>query len=171
MILFDTDKHEHGLIDFYDNLFKDLKSKPITLLELGVLRGGSLLYWNDYFDNAQIVGIDINPIDLPNIPVYKAEQTNKERLDKIAKNHGLFDIIIDDCSHIYEKTQASFDILYKYVKPGGMYIVEDWATGLNLGGQYLGLEKIVTNAIVNMSVKEVRAVKLEKGSVAVFYKK
>lgn len=170
MILFNTDKYEHGLIDFYDNLFKDLKSKPVSILELGVLKGGSLLYWNEYFDKAQIVGVDINPVKLPNIPVYKADQTDRKELDRIAKKHGLFDIIIDDCSHIYEKTQTSFDILYKYVKQGGMYIIEDWMAGLNLGGQYIGLEKVVTNAMVNESVKEVRAVKLNNGSTAILYK-
>ena len=173
--MFDTDKFGHGLIKFYGNLFKDLKSKPISILELGVLKGGSLLYWNEYFDNAQIVGIDVNLIktDFPNISVYKVDQTDKESLDTIAKKHGLFDIIIDDCSHIYDKTQASFDILYKYVKSGGIYIVEDWMAGINLGGQYIGLEKVVTNAVVNMNklkIKEVKVVNLEKGSTAIIYK-
>ena len=40
------------------------------------------------------------------------------------------DIIIDDASHLYKKSRASFDILFEnHLKSGGMYIIEDWGCG------------------------------------------
>jgi hypothetical protein len=34
--------------------------------------------------------------------------------------------VIDDASHIYEPTRASFETLFPYLRPGGLYIIEDW---------------------------------------------
>ena len=45
---------------------------------------------------------------------------------EINKNHDInFDIILDDGSHIVEHMILSFNTLFKYVKPGGFYIIED----------------------------------------------
>ena len=35
--------------------------------------------------------------------------------------------MIDDASHKYVQTVASFDTLFPVVRPGGWYVVEDWA--------------------------------------------
>ena len=41
-----------------------------------------------------------------------------------------FDIIIDDASHIGEFTKRSFWYLFDHhLKPGGLYVIEDWLTG------------------------------------------
>jgi len=48
-----TDKHKHGLITFYEKEFDHLKEKPIVFFELGIFKGDSLLYWNEYFKNAK----------------------------------------------------------------------------------------------------------------------
>jgi len=45
-----------------------------------------------------------------------------------------FDIIIDDCSHIGEFTAVSFWHLFdRHLKPGGLYVIEDWGTGYMRG--------------------------------------
>lgn len=36
-------------------------------------------------------------------------------------------MVIDDASHTYELTRKSFEILFPLLKPGGLYIIEDWA--------------------------------------------
>ena len=38
--------------------------------------------------------------------------------------------MIDDCSHQYEPTRESFEILFPLLRPGGWYIIEDWAWDL-----------------------------------------
>ena len=34
--------------------------------------------------------------------------------------------MIDDASHLYEPSLASFETLFPLLRPGGTYIIEDW---------------------------------------------
>jgi hypothetical protein len=40
---------------------------------------------------------------------------------------GPLDLVIDDASHLYAPTKASFETLFPLLRPGGLYIIEDWA--------------------------------------------
>ena len=54
-------KHSN-YFDIYDEIFEKYRNKKITLVEIGVTNGGSLMMWREYFgDNANIIGIDFNP--------------------------------------------------------------------------------------------------------------
>lgn len=134
---YDTDKaiHTHYLRN-YEDYFKGLLDKDVRLLELGIYKGGSLLLWRDYFERGLIVGLDLNPVRLEDptgrIRTYRGEQQDTELLDRIARETAPegFDVIIDDCSHIGELTRASFWHLFdRHLKPGGLYVIEDWSTG------------------------------------------
>ena len=46
----------------YEKHFGPIRNKPIKILEIGILNGGSLEMWRYYFSEATIVGIDINPV-------------------------------------------------------------------------------------------------------------
>src|SRR5258707_165435 len=37
------------------------------------------------------------------------------------------DLVIDDASHKYGPTKACFNAVLPYVRPGGLYIIEDWS--------------------------------------------
>lgn len=37
------------------------------------------------------------------------------------------DLVVDDASHLYEQSKATFAMLFPLVKVGGEYILEDWA--------------------------------------------
>ena len=37
--------------------------------------------------------------------------------------------MIDDASHLYVETKASFEELFPRLRPGGLFIIEDWASG------------------------------------------
>ena len=134
---YDTDK---GVLPhylrIYEECFEPLLDKDVRILELGINKGGSLLLWRDYFEKGTIVGLDINPchIDDPTgrIHVYQGLQQDIKFLDRISRKEAPdgFDVIIDDCSHIGELTRISFWHLFdNYLKPGGIYAVEDFATG------------------------------------------
>ena len=46
----------------YEKLFSKYRDKKITFVEIGVLSGGSLFMWRNYFGkNARIIGIELNP--------------------------------------------------------------------------------------------------------------
>src|SRR5687768_5354009 len=102
---YNTDKIQHEYLKTYDPIFSGYIDKEINLLELGVLKGGSLLLWRDYFPKAKIFGIDMNaPLQLnteDRIKVFSGSQQDKTFLTEVAQNvPSGFDIIIDDASHI-----------------------------------------------------------------------
>ena len=48
--------------DSYDHFFSKYRNQKITFVEIGVLGGGSLFMWRNYFGpEARIIGIDLNP--------------------------------------------------------------------------------------------------------------
>lgn len=134
---YDTDKWQSKhYIENYHQYFSSLKDNDISLFELGIHKGGSLLLWRDYFTNGSITGLDMNPVEISDetgrIHVYTGQQHDTALLDRIAGERASngFDIIIDDCSHIGSFTRITFWHLFdNHLKPGGIYAIEDWGTG------------------------------------------
>lgn len=92
--------------------------------------------WRDYFQTGTIVGLDWDHVDInattERIHIYQGDQRDLSILDRIGHEcaPGGFDIIIDDASHIGELTEISFWHLFtNWLKPGGLYVIEDWRTG------------------------------------------
>jgi predicted O-methyltransferase YrrM len=128
-------RHCHPYTLFYDGLFKNRKEEQLKIAELGILDGGSLLMWNEYFKNAEIYGFEYNDylinkfkqnfnnqqITLANIDV-----TNKESIVNAFRNlNVLYDIIIEDTTHQFEDQIRVIENTYLYLKPGGILIIED----------------------------------------------
>jgi hypothetical protein len=117
----------------YGEMLAGLRELPIALLELGIYRGSSLKIWRDYLPKAVIVGLDIEHVEMPDLPdvhIVQGDQADPAALDRaISANGGAqFDIIIDDASHLGLKSKASFAHLFLHgLKPGGRYFVEDIA--------------------------------------------
>lgn len=116
----------------YDRYLSDFSDRALTLLELGVHSGESLKVWASYFPRGTIIGIDIaeNKADFseyPNIVFERGDQADPDRLKEILLSHAQdgLDIIVDDASHIGQNSAASYAILFPYLKPGGLYIIED----------------------------------------------
>jgi hypothetical protein len=120
-------------LDIYERYLSHLKNEPINFLEIGVRDGNAHRMWSDFFsDDSQIYGIDIDPrckqSEKKNIKIFIGSQSSPEVIKEVATHAGgLFDTIIDDGSHINELTIKSFDLLFPYLKPGGVYIIEDLA--------------------------------------------
>jgi len=133
----DTDKSQsEGYLNNFERHFNHLRDMQLSILELGVFHGGSLLMWHEYFSNGFVVGLDLNPNPLAEMPerirFYQGSQDDEILLDRIAMECAPdgFDIVIDDASHIGKMARASFRNLFeKHVKRGGIYVVEDWGTG------------------------------------------
>lgn len=121
-----------GLAPFLEHL----ASEPISLLEMGIHRGESLKIFASYFRNGKIIGLDKEDtrVDLsgfPNIAIEIGNQHDAAWLTEISDRHAPngFDIVVDDASHRGAWSRLSMDALYPKLKPGGLYIVEDWGTG------------------------------------------
>jgi hypothetical protein len=108
--------------------------KPISGEEYQI--GSSLRAWRDFFPNANIFGLDIKKDVLfkdDRIECYYTDQSDSNELEKtislIAQNQSIknldFDLIIDDGSHVVNHMILTFNTLKKYLKKGGIYIIED----------------------------------------------
>ena len=62
-------------------------------------------------------------------PRYGVDQSDRARLHQIVADDlggEPIDVVFDDCSHLLDLTSASFDALFPFVRPGGIYVIEDW---------------------------------------------
>lgn len=115
-----------------------------NIVELGIWDGGSVALWCEYFRPHKHVAIDIqNKTDSAyfrhyvtsrrleeTLRIYRAtDQGDRERLGAICGQefHEPLDLVIDDASHMYTQTRASFEVLFPRLRPGGLYMIEDWA--------------------------------------------
>lgn len=117
----------HSYIEIYDSYFSNNRNN-INLLEIGVNRGHSLKLWSEYFINSLIVGIDIDKDLLAftedGFTVFECDATNKSQLESVL-GELKFNFIIDDGSHRIEDQIKTFNILFPFLKPGGIYFIED----------------------------------------------
>lgn len=138
----DKSSETHNYCVKYEKYLPFKRTDRLKLLEIGVLNGESLRMWKDYFFLSEIIGIDINKDckqhEEDRIKVEIGSQTDKEFLIDLGERYGNFDMILDDGSHINNDIIFSFEKLFKYVKPGGIYIVEDACTSYweDYGGGY-----------------------------------
>ena len=112
-------------------------------VELGIAAGGSTALLALLAAPVKLVACDIEP-DGPAAldefivnhglgdvvrPFYAVDQSDRQGLSAILDEefHGEpLDVVIDDASHLYEQTVASFETLYPRLRVGGVYIIEDW---------------------------------------------
>jgi len=115
-----------------------------NILELGMWDGGSIAFWFEYFRPDKIVGVDLQQKEDSlyfkrykssrcaehNIKTYwGTDQGDSTRLRQIVHTEfqDPLDLVIDDASHMYALTKKSFETLFPLLRPGGLYIIEDWA--------------------------------------------
>lgn len=119
--------------EVYHQFFMKFVGSNVTMLEIGVYKGGSLQMWKDYFgDKAVIVGIDIDEscqqYTQDQIRVHIGSQNDVEFLKIICERYGPFDIVLDDGSHFMEDQIKTFETLFPMMAEGGVYICEDTHT-------------------------------------------
>ena len=121
----------NAYIDIYERLFAGLRQEPLQMLEIGILRGGSLAMWSRYFHrDSTIIGLDKNSRckvpQISNIRVEIGDQADRTLLENIKEKYRYFDIVIDDGGHFWRQQTASFETLYDCTRR--LYIVEDTHT-------------------------------------------
>jgi hypothetical protein len=119
--------------------------QPKQMIEIGILDGGSTIYWQDRFQLERLIAFDIES-DAPHLRRYLERHNLKEVVRTnfaVAQDDGpalraaiaeqatgsFVDFIVDDASHQYAQTRTSVEILLPFLRPGGAYVIEDWAWG------------------------------------------
>jgi len=125
---YDTDKVNTFYESAYDDLFTN-RNEVKLLFEIGVYHGGSLRGWRDYFPNARVVGLDVNPVcrfTEERISVEIGDATQKVFVDSLLAKYGEPDVVIDDGSHMSRDIKLTFELLYERTKK--FYVIEDLGT-------------------------------------------
>lgn len=136
---FSTDKdspnhtwNDRSYLDCYDEMLPAVREMQGNVLEIGVLFGGSIELWREYFPAwSNIVGIDIDPERKQferlekGIHVEIGSQADSDFLKSVCERCGPFKFIIDDGSHVLDHMLTSFDALWPSVVSGGIYAMED----------------------------------------------
>ena len=144
------ENHPHRMIhkwmhyfEVYERHFNVFRNKPMSMLEFGVLHGGSLQMWKHYFGpEAKIYGVDINPrcaeLAEERIEILIGDQENRESLRTICRTLPKFDIILDDGGHTMLQQTTTFEEMWGHLKDGGIYLCEDLHTSYwpSFGGAY-----------------------------------
>jgi SAM-dependent methyltransferase len=131
------------LVEDYAALVAELR--PQRVFELGIRMGGSTMFLAELARPHRLVAIDREPLTevMERIRAHAGnrgfsdvvrtfggvDQADRPRLAQIVEEQfeGVaLDLVVDDCSHLYEPTRASFNELFPRLRPGGVYAIEDW---------------------------------------------
>ena len=137
-----------SLIETYAALIAE--HQPERILELGIATGGSTVLLAELARPAKLVAIDRKPLDEVRARVGAhadsrgfsevirtfggVDQADRSQIARIVEEEfggHTPDLVIDDCSHLYEPTRASFNELFPRLRPGGAYLIEDWTWAHN----------------------------------------
>lgn len=134
-----------GIINQYRRLFA-LKQdfRPNNVFELGIWEGGSIAFWFECFQPQKHVALDLKKHSNSRYfdryledrglrnrvsTFWGVDQADPVKLKDILASEfdGPLDLVLDDASHLYAPTKRSFEILFPHLRPGGLYIIEDWS--------------------------------------------
>lgn len=116
---------------------------PEVVVELGVFQGVSIAVWCDLYPNSMVVGLDLDfdryRANLRNLTGRGAFLSNRPVLkewDAYAPEfpHILagIDIFVDDGPHTADAIRNTLRVFAPLIRPGGVYVVEDFPSGDSL---------------------------------------
>jgi len=134
--------------NFYEIYLAPYRDREINLLEVGAAWGGALLCWDDWFTNANIIGVELRDhtpegkAAMEGVPqfiwypqVFIPEVAERPRINLYAGVDGYtpefvdslpdLDIVIDDGWHEVGQWEKFYELYLPKIKPGGMLIIED----------------------------------------------
>ncbi|MGO8711468.1 MAG: class I SAM-dependent methyltransferase [Methylocella sp.] len=133
------------MIDQYASFWELRKAFAArNILELGIHAGGSIVFWSEVFHPERLVALDIAPTGDSSLfqgyvvarglqnrikTYWETSQADPQILNRIVATDfsGPLDLVFDDASHLYKFSKISFETLFPLIRPGGLYIIEDWS--------------------------------------------
>lgn len=129
------------LVQYYLDVLESLR--PRRVLELGIYQGGSVALIAEAATPEALVAIDLASEPVAALEewieqwsgpskiktYYGLDQTDTTALARIVEDDfdGPLDLVIDDASHWMPESRDSFNALFPRLRPGGVYLVEDWS--------------------------------------------
>jgi hypothetical protein len=114
----------------YEQILGIYRGQKPTIVEIGVLDGGSLQMWRDYFGaDARIIGIEKNPNALKvaklGFEIYTADQEQVSELRDVFQQIGNVDVVIDDGGHTSRGQIVTCLVAMEFIQDKGIIVIED----------------------------------------------
>lgn len=130
------------VIDWYATCFAE--DPPQRVLDLCVGKGGGVVLFSELWRPERLVAVDIAAGPIPALadyiercdlaasvkPIFGVDQADAAALRSVIwSEFGAtpLDLVVDDGSRSPEATRATFWIALSFLRPGGVYVIEDWA--------------------------------------------
>ena len=156
-----TDKAQHGYCPHYEMLIGHLHLLPIIMLEIGVASGDSIRMWREWMPKATIYGMDISdPTPIEGATILQGNQNNTDDLDRVAREIGRFQFVVDDAGHNREEQKVCQAFTFERLVSGGWYVIED-----------LGDIHDISDFELQSDVEELHMIRGKGGSMILFLKK
>lgn len=144
-------------------LLEELPETADRVVDLGIFKGGSVVLYEALLSPKRLVAIDRMTDRVPALDhyiderslgdvitlQYGVDQADQETLRAILDDQfgsEPLDLVIDDCSHLYAPTKACLDVLLPRLRPGALYVIEDWGWAHWQGDEWQGSEpRFATN--------------------------
>jgi predicted O-methyltransferase YrrM len=128
------------LVGRYIELCQTLQ--PRIIVELGIHRGGSTALLSELNHPDKLIALELR-VGAPALEhyvtqqglgdvvrtYYGVDQSDRARLSEILDEElgsDRIDLVIDDASHLHRETVSSFETLFPRLRPGGLFVIEDW---------------------------------------------
>lgn len=155
----------------YSHYLSQSKDKPLDICEIGVHSGYGLLSWARYFKNANITGIELKYDFLKLYQKILKDHEEYTRVnikffnstDNAAWDYhmdGMFDVIIDDGSHLPMDQLNTFKNSFRFLRKNGYYFIED-ISARYINPTYSVLIKYLNDEVKNKKGNEVAVYKHE----------
>lgn len=118
------------------------EEQPRRIVELGVKEGGSTALLALAAQPEKLLAADLSPTSPKALlrfaerwggdslfTAFGLDQADGDALAAFVDPHlsgEAIDLVVDDASHRVGPTTASFEVLFPRLRPGGLYVIEDW---------------------------------------------
>ena len=114
----------------YEEIFNKYVGKEITFVEVGVLHGGSLFMWREYFgEKARIIGIDLHPkakeLEKHGFEIHIGSQSDVNFWKNFFNKIGKIDILLDDGGHGNIQQIVTLSEAINNTNDDGTIVIED----------------------------------------------
>jgi predicted O-methyltransferase YrrM len=133
-------KHRQ-LVEDYLAVFDDFPGANVV--ELGIMDGGSVALAAMTASPGKLVALELDESRVDALDAlierlglservrtyYGVDQADDTRLRAVVDDEfkeQQLDLVIDDASHRLDETRASFETLFPRLRPGGLFLIEDW---------------------------------------------
>ena len=154
--VFNFYSHRHPYTAIYNMFLSPLRAlgRPLVIGEIGVLNGSSIHMFLEYFGNQHSYhAFDIDErmlarvAHIPQVTAHRLDSGNIAQLNATFSELPQFDLLLEDASHRLEHQVTAIRECMKYIRVGGLMIVEDIFRAISVARFQEAIHAVVSSGI------------------------